>query len=181
MSKDIKKKDLENMVKSFLGEALKKRAIENKIKKINEDISKLSYNGPDFEVDEYEIYPGKAVEDGRLSDLSDLLPYVNSKEGGVDSEFDYIELGVDYEGDVQGEYSPSTRYTPSGDVGDPAEYPEVEFTINDFFVKNHKNDQWERVDDNHVLLMVDPDLKINFESKHGDDISYKIEKENSDI
>ena len=178
MSKNIKHTDLEGMVKSMLGEALKRKALENKIKKLNEEIASIDYDEPEFVETEHEIYPGKAIESGSLGSVEEILPYLLDDE--VNLEYDYLEVGADYDGAVHGSYSPATRYSPSGDVGDPAEYPETEVTINDVFVKNQKNDSWEKVDDNHVIFKVDPDFKKNFESKYGDDIAAEVERNHGD-
>jgi len=173
MSKEIKRSELKDLVKGMLSEEIAKIKIKNRLNEINEQLNEIDGEEPMLVDTEIEFYPDQLVDKGVVPSKDAFNDY--TLDGEVNGEYDYLEVGVDYEGDVHGEYRPETRYTSSGDVGDPAEYPETEFNIEKMFVKNQKTGQWEELVPEHPIMKVFPEMEKMFLVNNQERIEKEIE------
>lgn len=144
MGNQIKKSELTNLVKSMLNEEIKKREVKKRLDEVNARLNEVlsAEDYINFE-DVWEEFDAYGEEAGNV--LKKYMPgvTVDSNDGYVDG--DGFEIGLAIDARVSGSYRPETRYTASGDVGDPAEYPDYEYDINHIFIKNQENDKWELV------------------------------------
>ena len=170
MSREIKKSELENLVKSMLSEEVKKRKIQKRLDEINAQLEHYDGWKPMYVDDEVEIYPGDMLESGIIPSLDVLNDYTLDDE--VNDEYDYLQIGVDYDGRVSGKYYPAT-------LESPAEYPEAEYEIETYYVKNHKTDKWEELTPDHVVSKV-PNLDKDFIEKNDESILMSVDQDHED-
>lgn len=138
MSKEIKKSELENLVKSMLSEEVKKRQIQKRLDEVNSQLNEMM-NPEDyinFETEWEDVYVPKEMADV-------LSQYVDNVEIEDDHAYgEGFEVGLEVETKITGSYSPATWGYYGGS---PEEYPDYEYEIKGVFVKNQKTGKWEMV------------------------------------
>lgn len=163
--KQVKKSELKQLVTETLHKELKKRKLEQRLNEVNLQLQELGAAEPAYIDDEYEAYTGDSFRAG-------IVKPENYKAYSLDYdpneyEHDYFQIGVDYSGNVDGTYSSATQE-------EPAEYQEVNFTYDKWYVKNQATGQWEEMGDDHIVFKADPNIRKRFDIRNRESIESLI-------